>query len=120
MVKKESKMFFVASACFFLAGIFEILNSQFVFGFSFITFGFVFLTLGVSNKKKVIDLTLVKKDEAFLNLISEGNKIKAIKRCRSITNCGLKEASDYVESMDKECNPIGLCKCYEGRGSEAD
>lgn len=39
-------------------------------------------------------------DEEFKKLISEGKKIAAIKRYRSLTGEGLKEASDYVNSLD--------------------
>ena len=33
-------------------------------------------------------------------LIQQGNKIAAIKACREATGLGLKEAKDYVESME--------------------
>lgn len=101
MFKKESIWFLFASICFFLAGAFEFMDRQPVFGFFFSALGFVFLTLKLSNKKKVADFILLEKDEEFLNLISEGKKIEAIKRCRSIVNSGLKEASEYVESIIK-------------------
>lgn len=99
MFKKESIVYLIASAGFFFAGIFEMIASQLVLGFSFISLGFVMLTLKFSIKKKDIDFTRVEKDEEFLSLVSKGDKIKAIKRCRSITSCGLKEALDYVESI---------------------
>lgn len=48
--------------------------------------------------KKDIDFTKVQNDEDFQKMICEDKKIEAIKRCRDIVNCGLKEASDHVES----------------------
>jgi ribosomal protein L7/L12 len=33
-------------------------------------------------------------------LLRQGNKIEAIKACREATGLGLKEAKDYVESME--------------------
>ena len=38
-------------------------------------------------------------DEEFKKLILEGKKIEAIKRYRALTGEGLKEASDYVNSI---------------------
>lgn len=39
-------------------------------------------------------------DEELINLILQGKKIKAIKRYRMVTGIGLKEAKDYVDSLD--------------------
>lgn len=41
------------------------------------------------------------KDE-LISLISEGNKIKAIKRCRMVTGLGLKEAKEYVDQLSTQ------------------
>ncbi|WP_207736153.1 hypothetical protein [Fusibacter ferrireducens] len=60
--------------------------------------------LGIQNKKPtLVNFALVDKDEIFCELIKEGEKIKAIKRCRALTNCSLKSAKDYVDGK------------YEGR-----
>lgn len=38
-------------------------------------------------------------DEAYVaSLVAQGNKLKAIKYVREVTNCSLKDAKDYVES----------------------
>ncbi|WP_291570955.1 ribosomal protein L7/L12 [Clostridium sp. UBA4548] len=41
-------------------------------------------------------------DEELINLILQGKKIKAIKRYRMVTGIGLKEAKDYVDSLDAQ------------------
>lgn len=41
------------------------------------------------------------KDE-LITLISEGNKIKAIKRYRMVTGLGLKEAKEYVDQLSTQ------------------
>lgn len=41
------------------------------------------------------------KDE-LISLISEGNKIKAIKRYRMVTRLGLKEAKEYVDQLSTQ------------------
>lgn len=35
------------------------------------------------------------------NLISEGKKIEAIKKYRSVTGCGLFEAKEYIDSLSE-------------------
>lgn len=40
--------------------------------------------------------------EELKKLISEGKKIEAIKKYRIATGAGLKEATDYVDSLSKE------------------
>ncbi|MCR3760251.1 ribosomal protein L7/L12 [Clostridium felsineum] len=39
-------------------------------------------------------------DYEIRELLKNGNKIQAIKRYRTITNTGLKEAKDYIDSLD--------------------
>jgi Ribosomal protein L7/L12 C-terminal domain len=38
--------------------------------------------------------------EELRQLINANQRIEAIKRCRQITGCGLKEAKDIVEQLD--------------------
>ncbi len=38
-------------------------------------------------------------DSELRNLISQGKKIEAVKKCRVATGLGLKEAYDYVENL---------------------
>ncbi|WP_234117804.1 ribosomal protein L7/L12 [Clostridium hydrogenum] len=41
------------------------------------------------------------KDE-LITLISEGNKIKAIKKYRTLTGLGLKEAKEYIDQLSTQ------------------
>lgn len=38
-------------------------------------------------------------DEELKNIISDGKKIKAVKRYRDFTGVGLKEAKDYIDNL---------------------
>ncbi|MBE9176234.1 ribosomal protein L7/L12 [Synechocystis salina LEGE 06155] len=40
--------------------------------------------------------------EQIMVLLRQGKKIEAIKTCRSLTGCGLKEAKDMVERLERE------------------
>lgn len=97
MLKNQSKLYMFASACFFIAGSLEIKASQWSMAFVMITLGFSFFTLHFNSKEQKLDVTLIENDEIFNKFIIQGEKIKAVKRCRQVTNCGLKEAADYVE-----------------------
>lgn len=46
-----------------------------------------------------VDIDKILNDEYMINLLMEGRKIEAIKRCREITNWGLKDAKEAVERM---------------------
>jgi hypothetical protein len=46
-----------------------------------------------------IDIGKILDDGYMINLLMEGRKIEAIKRCREITGWGLKEAKEAVERM---------------------
>jgi len=102
-----SKFSLFISTVLLLLGVIYIINRQLGMGLLFISLGFVlFITLGFvfliqnfSAKKNDIRFDLAEKDKEFLNLISKGKKNKAIKRCRVVESCSLKEAVDYVESI---------------------
>ncbi len=75
------------------------MDNQTVLGFIYVTFAFAFLTFAIVVKKPhEIEIDRIEKDQIFQEYIKEGNKIKAVKRCREITMCSLKDANDYVES----------------------
>lgn len=40
-------------------------------------------------------------DNELKNIISKGEKVEAIKKCRINTGLGLKEAKEYIDSLDK-------------------
>lgn len=104
MIKRGNIGYLIASGAFFLAAIIQFINKETVLGFSFTSLGFVFVVLANNNKKPaLVNFELVDKDEKFCKLLKEGNKIKAIKRCRELTNCNLKLANDYVEIKLRIC-----------------
>lgn len=41
----------------------------------------------------------VRRDQEFINLLNAGNLIGSVKRCRELTNLGLKEAKELVEQV---------------------
>lgn len=59
-----------------------------------------------ANINKIIKHLGIGEDEeikiAVLDLIAQGKKVKAIKLYRELTGEGLKEASDYVDSLMKK------------------
>lgn len=61
------------------------------------------LTLEKIAKQVGVTGTVIQNiDEELINLILQGKKIKAIKRYRMVTGIGLKEAKDYVDSLDAQ------------------
>lgn len=61
------------------------------------------LTLEKIAKQVGVTGTIIENiDEELINLILQGKKIKAIKRYRMVTGIGLKEAKDYVDSLDAQ------------------
>jgi ribosomal protein L7/L12 len=44
----------------------------------------------------------VREREEMLELLRQGKKIHAIKICRNLTGCGLKEAKEMVETLERE------------------
>lgn len=99
MLKKEMNLNLISSALFVLAGVIELIAKQTIMGFVFIALGLSLFVIRRNTVSKALDFSLVEKDSEFQALLLEGNKIKAVKRCRIILNCGLKEAFDYVESL---------------------
>lgn len=108
LMKKDNIGYLLAAVLFLIAGIFEFIAHKLPIGFAFISLGFSFLSLYFNRNKtkndaRNIDLDIfeiVKKDKKFRELIFEGKKIAAVKRCRSLTDCGLKEAEVYVNSLE--------------------
>jgi len=45
---------------------------------------------------------MAREREDILALLREGKKIQAIKICRSLTGCGLREAKEMIETLEQE------------------
>jgi len=56
----------------------------------------------IAKQVGVTEVIIENIDEELISLISQGKKIKAIKRYRMVTGIGLKEAKDYVDSLDAQ------------------
>lgn len=106
MNKKMSKIYLVIATIFFAIGFFYVLNHRLVIGLMYIALCLMYIRLHYSIiKKQTLDVSIdskefraIKKDSKFNELLSQGKRIKAIKRCRMVTGCGLKTAQDYVDS----------------------
>jgi len=104
---KTSRVYIIASICFCLAGIIEIISNQFQLGFSFLALGFTFLVLSMTYMKnqnskddvKIDKLDILTKDDELMKLISADKKIAAMRRCRKITGCDLMAAEEYVKRL---------------------
>lgn len=55
----------------------------------------------IAKQIGVPDTTIANIDEELKDLIAKGKKIEAIKKYREFTGFGLKEAKDYIDSLDK-------------------
>lgn len=114
MKTKTWKLWLFSSVCFIFCGIMYLIDRKFLLGSIFILTGIVYIYLCISNYKKdnkpnkieVPDEILKSMNIELRSLIEEGKKYQAIKKCRSITGFGLKEANEYVDLLIEE-NKIG-------------
>ena len=44
-------------------------------------------------------------EQEIQNLVDQGRKVEAVKRVRELTDWGLKEAKDYVDSLARSTSP---------------
>ena len=106
---RKWKMFLFAGVCFIFAGIMSTIEKKSFNGYMFLFIGVLYLFLSIiqykskdkSNKIVVSDIVLENMNIELKNLIEQGEKIKAIKKYRIVTGLGLKEAKDYVDSLNK-------------------
>ena len=56
----------------------------------------------IAKQIGVPDTVLANIDAELKSLISEGKKIKAIKKYRTVTGLGLKEAKEYVDLLSEQ------------------
>lgn len=106
---KTWKLWGFSGICFLFAGVVFLINKNYFTGVFLMLIGlfdiFISITNYKSNKKltkvKVSDKVLKKMDIELRNLIAEGNEIKAIKKYRTVTGFGLKEAKEHVDLLIK-------------------
>lgn len=106
MNKKISKIYLVIATIFLAIGFFYVLNHRLIIGLMYIALCLMYIRLHYSIiKKQAHDISIdskdfraIKKDSKFNELLSQGKRIKAIKRCRELTACDLITAQKYVDS----------------------
>ncbi|ACA54194.1 DNA-binding protein [Clostridium botulinum] len=110
MLKLEAWILWLIGAiCFIIAGIMKIIKKEYFSGISFIILGGTYITFSIINHKGInkirkntlSDEELKNMDNELRELITEGERIKAIKKYRIVTGAGLIEAKEYVDSLSK-------------------
>ena len=90
-------LWLIAGICFLIVGIMKFGDKNSYSGVMFIALGGLYLVLAIvnyrtkdkSNQIEIPKAVLANMDEELRNLIAENKKIKAIKKCRIVTNmCG--------------------------------
>lgn len=91
---------------FIFAGIVKLIDKSYPMAIAFIVMGLCYLVLTITNYKNANKPSIVLSEEDLENmnielkkLIKEDKKNEAIKRYRTITGLGLKEAYEYVEAL---------------------
>lgn len=103
------KLWLFSSICFLFCGILSVIGKKYFLGSVFIILSLSYICLSITyykkdNKPKKIEVpddVLKNMDIELKNLISKGKKFEAIKKYRTVTGIGLKEASDYIDSLSK-------------------
>lgn len=109
MKSTTQKFWFIGAICFSLAGVINLIDERYTIGIAFIIIGLVFFFTSIrdsgdtdkstESKLPVVDLENI--DSEIKRLISEGEKIKAVKMYRTAAGVGLAEAMRYVDSIHK-------------------
>ncbi len=103
MFKKGANTFLLAAGLFAAAGVSFFLEEKIYLSITFIALSAtniaIFSKTNIETKEvSTVCFEKVKEDKEFNTHIADNKKIAAIKRCRQITFCGLKEAKDFVDS----------------------
>lgn len=109
MKLKAWLLWLFAAICFTLAGITHLVEKQYLLGTSFVCIGGSYFVLSIINYKNrnksteniLSGIDLENMNNELQKLIVEGKKIQAIKKCRMITDLGLKEAKEYVDLLSE-------------------
>jgi len=107
---KPWKLWLFSSICFLFASIMYLIDKKYLMGITFALLGVSYIFISMShyqkdnkpNKIEMPEAVLKDMDIELKNLIAEGQKIQAIKKCRMVTGLGLKEAKDYVDLLSEE------------------
>ncbi|MCY6483845.1 ribosomal protein L7/L12 [Clostridium aestuarii] len=107
---KVWKLWFFAAICFSFTGIMSLIGEKNYMGILYISLAALYFILSITNYKannksneiKLSDTELQNMDIELIKLITDGKKIKAIKKYRMATGVGLKEANDHVDSLSEK------------------
>ncbi|EOU1903195.1 hypothetical protein GZ979_001444 [Clostridium perfringens] len=56
----------------------------------------------IAERVGVTEILTKEETDELRRLVSEGKSVEAVRRCREITDLGLKEAKEYVDGLGKE------------------
>ncbi|APH16379.1 hypothetical protein NPD5_1451 [Clostridium sporogenes] len=102
-------LWLIGAICFIIVGIMKIIKKEYSSGILFIISGGTYITFSIASHKSInkirkntlSDEELKNMDNELRELITEGERIKAIKKYRIVTGAGLIEAKEYVDSLSK-------------------
>ncbi len=102
------KLFSVGGGCFLVNGMINFISNKPFEGILFIVTGLLNCVVSISIYKKHVNSSKIEVSKAELDnmdkqlkiLIAENKKIEAIRKCRKVTGFGIKEAKEYVESLE--------------------
>ena len=106
---KAWTLWLIGAICFIVAGIMKITKKEYSNGFIFIILGVAYVIFSIVSYKGInkingntlSDEELKNMDNELRELITDGERIKAIKKYRMVTGAGLIEAKEYVDSLIK-------------------
>jgi hypothetical protein len=107
MKSKEWILWLLAGVCFSFVGIMSLIENEYLRGITFIILGVFYFALSRTkykgnNKSTQMEVSATDLENMNIELrkiIAQGEKIKAIKKCRMVTGLGLKEAKEYVDLL---------------------
>ncbi|MCR1973864.1 DNA-binding protein [Clostridium sporogenes] len=110
MVKFKSWILWLIGAiCLISVGIMKFTEKRYLIGAIFIILGVAYVIFSIVsykginkiNRNTLSDEELKNMDNELRELITDGERIKAIKKYRMVTGAGLIEAKEYVDSLIK-------------------
>lgn len=110
MKSKSWILWLIGAICLIIAGIMRLVEKRYSSGAIFIVLGVAYVIFSITSYKGInkirentlSDEELKNMDNELRELITGGEKIKAIKKYRIVTGAGLIEAKEYVDSLSKE------------------
>ncbi|ACQ52510.1 DNA-binding protein [Clostridium botulinum] len=110
MKSKSWILWLIGAICLIIAGIMRLIEKKYSSGVIFIVLGVAYVIFSITSYKAInkthenilSDEELKNMDNELRELITDGERIKAIKKYRMVTGAGLIEAKEYVDSLSKE------------------